>query len=141
MKKNFEPIRILEIITEEIGVPRNDGTPGSSLYEVPFRLSSTPPSEWAGFFISSWDLPPSFSSMHRPGIANVVSDKIILDGTTLEEVEEYHKKTLLLAVQEANRKYLELLRRKEREEEQEAKRLQKHREAVQEKAKRIKFDK
>jgi hypothetical protein len=140
MERKFDPIRILEIISDEVGEPRNDGTRGSGLYEVPFRLSNIPAPEWEDFFIESWNLPPSFSSMHRPGIASVLGDKIILDGTTLEEVEEHHKETLLLAVREANRKYSELLVRREREEQQKADRVQKHREVVQEKAKRIKFD-
>ena len=28
--------------------------------------------------------------MHRPGIASVSGDRIILDGTTVEELERYH---------------------------------------------------
>jgi hypothetical protein len=41
--------------------------------------------------------------MHRPGIARVVGDRIILDGTTIEEVKRFHLETLKLAVNEANR--------------------------------------
>ena len=140
MQEKFDRIRITGIIVEEVGVPRHDGTHGSALYEVPFRLSSTPPSEWIDFFIDSWNLPPSFTSMHRPGIAHVVGDRIILDGTTMEEVEADHKKTLILAVEEANKKYSEFVTRRENKENREREELQKHREAVREKAKRIKFD-
>jgi hypothetical protein len=58
------PIRIKGIILEEIGTPRNDGTKGSALYTVPFRLSRRPSSEWAQHFVQTWDYPPSFTTMH-----------------------------------------------------------------------------
>jgi hypothetical protein len=53
--------------------------------------------------------------MHRPGIARVIGDRIVLDGTTIDEVERYHSATLQLAVDEANRL--------ERENEKKSKRL------------------
>jgi len=31
------------------------------------------------------DNPPQFSTMHRPGIAKVTGNRIVLDGTTVEE--------------------------------------------------------
>jgi hypothetical protein len=40
--------------------------------------------------------------MHRPGIARVYGDRIILDGTTMEEIERYHAKTLKLALEKTN---------------------------------------
>ena len=105
--KSIEPeaadeISIEGIITDEVTLPSNDGTRGSALYKVPFRLSQNPSSEWKQLFISAWNSPPSFTTMHRPGIASVVGDKIILDGTTIEEVRDYHRDTLLLCVKEAN---------------------------------------
>lgn len=99
-----EPISILGIITDEVTVPKLDGSRGSALYKIPFRLSRTPSSLWCKLFINAWSCPPSFSTMHRFGIASVVGDKIILDGTTIEEVRDYHRKTLLLCVDEANKK-------------------------------------
>ena len=60
--------------------------------------------------------------MHRPGIARVDSDKIILDGTTIEEVKQYHRDTLILCVEKTNeeekqiRKREEQLKRKKQEE-------------------------
>jgi hypothetical protein len=98
-----EPIKITGVITEEVGEPRNDKTPGSALYVVPFRLSRTPSPEWVRAFLDTWELPPRFTSMHRPRIATVRGDRIVLDGTTIEEVERYHFDTLKLAVAEANR--------------------------------------
>jgi hypothetical protein len=89
-----EPVRILGIVEESIGRPRNDGTRGSGLYPVNLRLSRTPSQVWANLFVETWNHPPQFTTMHRPGIASVVGDTIILAGTTLEELEEVHKETL-----------------------------------------------
>jgi hypothetical protein len=96
-------IKITGVVTEEVGEPRNDGTPGSGLYAVPFRLSHAPSVIWVKAFEQAWNMPPRFTSMHRPGIAKVTNDRIILDGTTMEEVERFHLDTLKLAVAEANR--------------------------------------
>jgi hypothetical protein len=94
-----------------ITAPRNDGTPGSALYSVPLRLSAVPDRAWAELFMRNWDRPPSFSSMHRPGIARVVGDRVVLDGTTVEEVAQYHQRTLKLAVDATNAQYAQHLRR------------------------------
>lgn len=115
-----EPIRILGIITDEVTVPRMDGTRGSALYKIPFRLSRYPSSLWRELFLQSWEMPPRFTTMHRPGIASVYGDEIILDGTTIEEVRDYHRETLLLCVDVANKKEKEIndaeQRKREREE-------------------------
>ncbi|WP_291288704.1 toll/interleukin-1 receptor domain-containing protein [Enorma sp.] len=116
VQDNDEPIRIVGIIVDEVTEPRNDGTPGSALYRVPFRLSRTPSSLWKQLFLQTWDSPPRWSTMHRPGIASVSGDKIILDGTTIEEVRDVHRETLLLCVDKANAletHYLELQRKEE----------------------------
>ncbi len=62
--------------------------------------------------------------MHRPGIAEAHGDRIVLTKTTLEEVEQYHKETLKLCVNEANAQYnaymtkkLQQLKAREEEEE------------------------
>lgn len=117
-----EDIKIVGIITNEVTLPKNDGTRGSALYSIPFRLSSKPTSTWSELFLRNWNYPPSFTSMHRPGIARVDSDKIILDGTTIEEVKQYHRDTLILCVEKTNeeekqyRRREEQLRRKKQEE-------------------------
>ncbi len=46
--------------------------------------------------------------MHRPGIASVYGNRVVLDGTTLDEVERYHRDTLKLVVDRANEIYNEL---------------------------------
>jgi hypothetical protein len=58
------PIRLIEIVANEVGTPRNNGTPGSALYRVPIRLSRSPSAEWSRCFVETWDNPPSFSTMH-----------------------------------------------------------------------------
>lgn len=105
-----EVIRIKGIIINEVTEPKNDDSRGSALYKVPFELNQKPSSEWIDFFIQAWNNPPEFTSMHRPGIASIYGDKIFLDGTTIKEVEKYHKNTLKLAVEEANKKYNKLIK-------------------------------
>jgi len=90
------PIRIVGVIVDEVTEPRLDGTRGSALYRVPLRLSRRPSAEWAALFERIWDQPPQFSTMHRPGIVSVQGDRVILDGTTIEEVERHHRETLCL---------------------------------------------
>ncbi len=108
-----EDIKIIGIITNEVTLPRNDGTRGSALYSIPFRLSSKPSDTWSELFLRNWDCPPRFTSMHRPGIARVESDKIILDGTTIEEVKQYHRDTLILCVEKTNEEEKQYRRREE----------------------------
>ena len=100
---DFEDIKITHVIVEDITEPRNDGTPGSALYTIPFALSRQPPAEWESLFIASWNHPPQWTSMHRPGIASINNATVILAGTTIDEIKKYHRETLLLAADEANR--------------------------------------
>lgn len=97
-----EPVRIVDVDTEGIGYPRNDGTPGSALYRVPLLLSRVPPAVWSAAFADAWNSPPAWTSMHRPGIASVRGNRIVLDGTTIDELEHYHLKTLKLVVRQLN---------------------------------------
>lgn len=136
----FEPIRIVAVVIDEIGTPRGDGTRGSALYTVPFRLSSRPPREWSELFVRSWDHPPRFTTLHRPGIASVRGDRIILEGTTVEEIENCHRETLLLATAEANRLYQEFDARRRAQEERERQRIEAHQRSVIDAAQRLNFD-
>jgi hypothetical protein len=104
---NFDDIKITRVIVEEVTEPRNDGTPGCALYAIPFALSRRPPAEWGAAFIKNWNHPPRFTSMHRPGIASLRGAVVTLNGTTIEEVEKYHRETLQLAVSESNKQYRE----------------------------------
>lgn len=136
----FEPVRITGIVLDEIGTPRNDGTRGSALYVVPFRLSRRPPSDWSQLFINAWNQPSQFTSMHRPGIASIRGDTIILDGTTVEEVERYHRPTLRLAVSEANTRFNALDSQRAQAAAAERLRVEEHRRIVNEAAKKLRFD-
>jgi len=134
-----EPIHILGIITDEVTVPKMDGTRGSALYEIPFRLSKVPSYLWSQIFIATWNSPPQFTSMHRPGIASVYNDKIILDGTTIEEVRDYHRETLILCVEIANEKETAILNEEKRRKELAESRKNQHLSNVNTIADKIKF--
>ncbi|WP_459556439.1 TIR domain-containing protein [Lacunimicrobium album] len=95
-------IRVEGVLIDELGKPRNDGTRGSALYSIPFKLNFAPSSEWSNLFVQTWDNPPRFTTRHRPGIAEVVGDRIILTRTTIEEVKEIHRDTLKLVVEIVN---------------------------------------
>ena len=95
-------IKIEGIITEKVTMPKMDGSPGSALYSVPFKLNRKPSSLWSDLFVHTWDNPPQWSTMHRFGNASVTGDTIVLEGTTMDEVKQYHRDTLLLCVKRAN---------------------------------------
>jgi len=136
----FEPIRILNIVVDEVTQPRNDGTRGSALYCVPFQLSRVPPSRWGDIFIEKWRRPPSWTSMHRPSIAELHGDKVYLNGTTMDEVRKVHRDTLVLAVNEANRLYVEF-EKQAFERSQRARQLrEEHERRIRKEADDIKFD-
>ena len=135
-----EPVKIVGVIEEDVGVPRNDGSPGSALYEVPFRLSREPSERWAEFFIDAWNRPRQFTTMHRPGIARVQGNRVVLDGTTIEEVERYHLKTLRFAVERANELTAQWQRARAQGEQSIHAEEDEHRRHVKEVAKRLKFD-
>jgi hypothetical protein len=120
--------------------PRNDGTPGSALYNIPFQLSQKPPVEWADHFPRAWDHPSSWTSSHRCGMIQVVGDRIWLNGTTIEEVETAHKATLQLVLDETNREYGEYLSQQNRKQEGAQEEIKSSQIQVREAARRIKFD-
>ncbi len=78
--------------------------------------------------------------MHRPRIASVAGDVIHLDGTTIEEVKEYHRDTLMLACEEANQQYGVLLKRYWRAQEEKREGIERHKRLVGDIANGIKFD-
>ena len=136
----FEDIKLIGVDTGRVGSPRNDGTRGASLYSVPIRLSSTPPREWSDAFPDFWDRPSSYTSMHRPGIGRIEGDCVILDGTTLEEVERYHAATLKLVVAALNTAYRKHAQERAAEDARARAAEAEHRASVAESAKRIRFD-
>jgi hypothetical protein len=135
-----EEIKIKGVLIDEVSMPLNNNTPGSALYVIPFELNRKPNLEWIDFFIAAWNRPKRFSTMHRPGIASVKENKIVLDGTTIEEVEKYHKETLSLAVSTANENYKDLRILKSQREKEEAIRKEKLKNDIASVSERLKFD-
>lgn len=111
-----ESIRIVGIKTDEITLPKMDGTRGSALYKVPFLLNTVPSSLWSKIFVRRWNRPRKFTTMHRPGIASVQGNKIFLDGTTIEEVQQVHRDTLILCINDANKEYDEMIAKQKNDE-------------------------
>jgi TIR domain len=139
-KQENDEIKITRVIVEDITQPRNDGTPGSALYSIPFALSRRPSSEWAGQFIENWNHPPQWTTRHRPGIATISGSTITLNGTTIEEVEQYHRDTLQLAVNETNRQYQEWRSEQDQRLAREQALRDNHRKRIEDVSKKITFD-
>ena len=134
------PLKIVGVIVEEVTEPTMDGTRRSALYVVPFRLSRRPSRLWSELFLNIWDSPPRSTTMHRPGIARVVDSKIILDGTTMDEVKKYHRETLSLCVRKANEEEAKVLERKRQDEERQRQKTAQHRATVEKIASELDFD-
>lgn len=139
LKEDEEEIKILGIVTNEVTVPKMDGTRGSALYKIPFKLSRTPSRLWKELFVESWDSPPRFTTMHRPRIASVIGDKIILDGTTIDEVKSCHRDTLLLCVEQANEKERQIIKRNNEIEREKQLRVQEHYQSIEDISKDIEW--
>lgn len=141
-ERSNEPqdIRIEGVVADQVTTPRMDGTAGSALYRVPFKLSRRPDQEWADLLVNNWNSPSSYTSMHRLGIASVIEDTVVLDGTTLDEIKRYHRDTLKLALSAANRQYNELQASRRAAEERERARVEAYRADVAKQAGDISFD-
>ena len=109
-------------------------------YTVPFSLNRHPSSLWANLFKRIWNSPPQYTSMHRPGIARVQGDTIILNGTTLDEVKKYHRDTLVLCVSEANKNEEQITIENRRKADVERERSETHRKSVRDLADDIDFE-
>jgi sRNA-binding protein len=90
--------------------------------------------------VENWNHPPSFTAMHRPSIARVTGDRVILDGTTMGEVESYHLKTLKLVLEKTNEEADRLERTERARQEKRRDEAEAHRRSVEESAKRLRFD-
>jgi TIR domain len=135
-----EPLKIIGVIADEVTEPTQDGTPGSALYTVPFRLNRRPSRLWAEIFVNTWNSPPSYTSMHRPGIARISGGKIVLEGTTIDEVKRYHRDTLLLCVDNANEEEARMLERERIQQERQRQQSEAHRKAIQDTTSDLTFD-
>jgi len=135
-----EPISIIGIDTDEVGHPRNDGTPGSGLYAVPIKLSRVVSEREAALLVHFWNNPTSWSTMHRSGIARVSGATLVLDGTTIDEVQDVHAATVRFAVSATNEAYAKEIEAKRLEQESEEARKAAHQDEVRRVAGEIGFD-
>lgn len=135
----FEPLEIQGVITDEVGEPRNDNTRGSGLYRVPIRLSRRVSNDEALYLVQLWDHPPSFTTMHRPGTADVSGDRFTLQRTTIEEVRDVHARTLGLVVDRLNQTVPEMLAKQAAAEQRAADAAAQHRQQVAEVSDNITF--
>jgi hypothetical protein len=101
-RDEYDPILIVGIVKDGVGKPRNDGTRGSALYRIPLHLSRRPSELWSRLFVETWNHPPRYTTMHRPGIASVRGDTIILDGTEMHQLEQFHAETLKHVIAKVN---------------------------------------
>lgn len=135
----MNPLSIDGVVKDEVGQPSNDGSRGSALYSVPIKLSREPTPEEARLLVQNWDHPPTFTTMHRPGNASVVGDRFVIGGTTIDEVRDYHAKTLSLVVDKTNEEAADLERQREQDREAAERDAEAHREHVEEVADDIDF--
>jgi len=97
-----DPVDSVGVDRHDVSFPSNDGSARSSLYKLPIRLNRRPAPREADLIVRHWDQPSQRTSVYRPGIASVSGDRVVLGGTTIEEVRRYHAETLRLAVDAAN---------------------------------------
>lgn len=122
--------KLIEFLENEVTVPRNDGTRGSGLYSVPYKLNGIPDSIWAQLLRKHWQYPSRCTTMHRSDILQVNGNRVILAGTTLDEVEKYHLETLKLAIASANADYAKILHMQKEEADRSAAFVEQHRRNV-----------
>jgi hypothetical protein len=74
------------------------------------------------------------------GIARVEADRVILDGTTIDEVEKYHRDTLRIVLEHVNENISRREEERKRQSAAQDKELRAHKDHVQHVGKRLKFD-
>ena len=102
---SFRDIVIRRLIVDKVTEPSLDGTAGSALYRVPFELSRNPPPNWVNLCIQNWDNPPTFTTRHRPGTMSISGARLRLNRTTIEEVRDVHRETLVAVIGVTNSMY------------------------------------
>ena len=136
---DFEPIKLARVLANEVGFPGESPDGTRNVYSVVFQLSEEPSARWGDYLVHFWDRPqvPYSQGHHRPGMVSVVGNRLILEETTIDEVEGFHLPVLKAAVRMANdaeaRSVVEDHRRAERRRLEEAE----HRRHVAEVAKRL----
>lgn len=135
----MEPLKLTEVLTASVGRPRNDGTRGSALYAVPIGLNRPPDDVEAQLLVRHWDSPPRYTTRHRPGILTVLADRVILERTTIDEVESCHAETLRLVIEGTNAEAAAYRAAQRERADAQVRRDREHDDYVQEVAARIQF--
>src|SRR5699024_2598238 len=128
--KEDNSIKIEGIITDEVTVPTNDGTRGSALYKIPFRISKSPDYLWKDLFVKNWNNPPKFTTMQKRGRVEVISTTIIIYDTTIEEEKKNYRKTTVIAAKKTNNEYYEIKKKQKRKEERQQRIKKEHYEKI-----------
>lgn len=135
-----EPVKIIGVIMEEVGAPRNDGTAMSRWHRVPLKLSRQVDRKWEIAFERAWNTSTRFANVRRTSIAKVNGDRINMSCTTIDEVLNDHKMDLIQCVLETNR----IMAEKEAADQAEAEafrlRLEEHKKHLAEVAERARFE-
>ncbi|MGH2684007.1 MAG: hypothetical protein ACRDJP_00880 [Actinomycetota bacterium] len=136
---DFEPVRLARVVTNEVGFPSDNSDGSRGVYTVVFQLSYEPSARWGDYLVHYWDRPQVAYAQgkHRPGMVSVVANRLMMEETTIDEVEGFHLPVLKAAVRMANeaeaRALVEDHRRAERRQLVEAE----HRRHIAEVAKRL----
>ena len=135
MKPDFEePIRLTGVVVEAMRDPSGPSLDGP--YDIPFRLSRAASPEWEQEFLKAWD---RLSTKGQTVTASLGPDQIILNATTIDDVERLYLGVLKRSVAEANRATLEETEKLRRRAELEEQKRQEHRRHILAVVKRLNF--
>jgi hypothetical protein len=90
----MDPLTITGVDAQHIGNPRNDGTAGKGLYSVPIKLNRPATPIEGQLLVGHWDRPAVPPARHCPGILRIAGSTVVLDGTTIDEIRQFHAATL-----------------------------------------------
>ena len=127
----FEDIKILEIEDSKSYKP----DPSESLYNIYFKLSTSPPSDWQKIFEAERRFPRH--TMWRD--AWIEGDCIVIHCVP-DEIEKYHADDIREDVKNSNFKYRQYLMEESRKEAKKADRVLSERNQIKELKQKIKFD-
>lgn len=78
--------------------------------------------------------------MYRPGIGSVLADTIVLDGTTMEELENVHLDTLRAVIEKTNAEAADNEHREQEAQHRDEQLRLRHEETVRDISRRLRFD-
>ena len=132
-----QEVKVLGVVVKEVSEPQSAGR-GRMVYDVPLQLSRRVPREWARYFLNAWHNGPNLMAVRKPAVVNVGADRIVLEGTNIEEVEQLLG-LIKFALSEANRKSQGDATRHDEEEVIMQQKRNEHLHHVEETARRLRF--